>query len=412
MLNRQINQRALLLVLFIASILSAQSQNMEKVRHHLYKLTSKSFYGRGYIKDGGMKAAAYVSNEFESYGLRSIKGSYYQHYTLAINTFPNKVKLKVNKQQLHAGNDFVIKSSSNGAKGQSKCLYLPLSDKQKDLDLSQYFLVGNKDYKELSKVNMFGAKGFLYLQEKQPIWSVYGSKDTSSYLVFYIDENKLKDSIKTIQYKFETQYYPEFSTQNVWGIIPGKTYPDSMIIITAHYDHLGMMGKVMYPGGNDNASGTTMVLELARYFSQKEHQPDVSIMFVLFSGEEAGLLGSKYMADHFPFPNEKIRLLINVDMVATGSEGITIVNGKQFPEVFNKFVNINKEKGYLVKVNSRGESCNSDHCPFYEKGIPAIFIYTQGPEATAYHIPQDDYQSLPLTKFEDLFRLLRDYIYL
>jgi Zn-dependent M28 family amino/carboxypeptidase len=171
-----------------------------------------------------------------------------------------------------------------------------------------------------------------------------------------------------------------------------------------------MMGNVMYPGGNDNASGTAMVLEMARYFSKKENQPALSLMFVLFSGEEAGLMGSKYMAKHFPLDLQKIQLQINVDMVATGSDGITMVNAKQFPDIFQRFVDINAKKHYLKEVTARGESCNSDHCPLYQEGVPSVFIYTRGSEATAYHIPEDSYESLPLTKFEDLFRLIRDYI--
>ena len=102
--------------------------------------------------------------------------------------------------------------------------------------------------------------------------------------------------------------------------------------------------------------------------------------------------------------------MINLDMIATGSEGITVVNAKTVPRVFNGLVHINEEKNYLKEVKARGESCNSDHCPFYEKGVDAVFIYTRGSEAAAYHIPEDDYQSLPLTVFDDLFLLLRDAI--
>jgi hypothetical protein len=402
--------RKSLLILFLGSFLYASSQNMEEVKYNLHKLTSKSFAGRGYVKNGGIKAAKFIKKKFQSYGLQTINDSYFQNYTFAVNTYPSKVHLSVNNIDLIAGQDFVVKSNSSSSSGNFPCLYLPLNDEQKEADLSNTFLVGNKDYKELSKENLFHAKGFLFLQEKQPIWSVYGSSDTSQYTVFAVDENSLKDSVISISYKFKNKYYSQFETQNIWGIIKGKTYPDSLMIITAHYDHLGMMGNVMYPGANDNASGTSMVMALAEYFAQKQNQPEISLMFALFSGEEAGLMGSKYMADHLPFPQENIQLVINLDMVATGSDGITMVNGKQYPEILQSFQEINQKNDYLKEVKARGESCNSDHCPFYEKGIPAVFIYTRGPEATAYHIPQDTYESLPLTEFEDLFRLVRDYI--
>jgi len=402
--------RNALLLLLIVSFLSGYAQKMKEVNKNLQKLTSHFFAGRGYVKAGDTKAAKYISKKFHEYGLEKIENSYNQPYTFAVNTYPKKVKLSVNGLKLIPGNDFVIKSNTIAASGTFPCLYLPLSDAEKEQNLSEYFLVGNKEYKELSKENLFSAKGFIFLKENQPIWSVYGSSDTTKYIVFYIDESSLTDSIKEIQFEFENKYYPNYKTQNIWGFVKGKSYPDSLIIISAHYDHLGMMGNIIYPGANDNASGTAMLMELANYFSQKENQPEISVMFTLFSGEEAGLKGSKYMASHFPFDKEKVQLLINLDMVATGSEGITIVNGKQFPEVFEAFETINKKNDYLPNIKVRGESCNSDHCPFYEKGIPAIFIYTRGPEATAYHIPQDNYQSLPLTKFSELFLLVRDFI--
>jgi len=402
--------RNALLLLLIVSFLSGHAQEMKEVNKNLKKLTSKSFAGRGYVKAGDAKAAKYISKKFQEYGLEKIEGSYSQPFTFAVNSFPKKIKLSVNGLKLNPGNDFVIKSTSLAASGTFPCLYLPLSDAEKEQDLSEYFLVGNKEYKELSKENLFSAKGFVFLKESQPIWSVYGSSDTTKYIVFYIDESSLADSIKEIQFEFENKYYPNYKTQNIWGLVKGKSYPDSLIIISAHYDHLGMMGKTIYPGANDNASGTAMLLEMASYFGQEDNQPEISIMFALFSGEEAGLKGSKYMASHFPFDKEKVQLLINLDMVATGSEGITIVNGEQFSEVFKTFETINKKYGYLPNIKARGESCNSDHCPFYEKGMPAIFIYTRGPEATAYHIPQDNYQSLPLTKFSELFLLIIDFI--
>jgi Zn-dependent M28 family amino/carboxypeptidase len=168
-----------------------------------------------------------------------------------------------------------------------------------------------------------------------------------------------------------------------------------------------MMGQdVIFPGANDNASGTAMVMDLARHYS--ESNPDYSIAFILFSGEEAGLYGSKFYTENPLFPLKKIKLLINLDMVGTGSGGISFVNGSKFPE-FLKIVNqINDEKNYLTKVKSRGESCNSDHCFFYQKGVKAFFIYSMGKEYMHYHNIYDKANALPLTKYEEIFKLLID----
>jgi hypothetical protein len=97
-------------------------------------------------------------------------------------------------------------------------------------------------------------------------------------------------------------------------------------------------------------------------------------------------------------------------MVGTGSDGITVVNATKFKDQYNRLLNINKEKNYLKTIAERGESCNSDHCPFYEKGVPAIFIYAMGSEFTEYHNVYDLPQKLPFTKYNEIFKLLIDYI--
>jgi len=399
-----------MLVILAWSFFMAQAQNRSQVEKNLKKLCSKSFAGRGYVKNGDRKAAKYIARKFIQFGLQQINHQYFQPYSFNINSFPKKISLNINEKELIPGRDFIIKASAVAIKGQYSCKYLPLSEEDRKSDLSSIFLVGNSSHKEFLKDNIFQAKGFIYLEEKQPIWSVYAGRDTSSYIVIKVNKNAFNDSIHQIDINIQNQYLSPHESQNVWAQVKGTKYPDSLIIIGAHYDHLGMMGDVIYPGANDNASGTAMLLELARYFSQKEHQADYTIIFAAFSGEEVGLLGSKYMADHFPFNLKNIKAMINLDMVATGSEGITVVNAKTVAKVFNSLVSINDEKQYLKEVKARGESCNSDHCPFYEKGVPAVFIYTRGPEATAYHIPEDHYESLPLTEFDDLFCLLRDFI--
>lgn len=399
-----------MLILFTWSFFGIQAQDRKVVERHLKKLTSASFAGRGYVNDGDAKAAQYIAKQFKKYNLGTIKGSYYQAYEFAINTFPNPLQVEINQVDLLAGQDYVIGASALPTHGAYTTRYLPLTEEEKDSDLSQTFLIGDPSYKEFLKANIYQARGFLYLEEKQPIWSVYHGRDTSSYIVLKINTEKLKDSIHRIQVNIESVFNPSHQTQNVWGYVEGEKYKDSIIIIGAHYDHLGMMGRAIYPGANDNASGTVMVMELAKYFAKPKNKPECSIVFALFSGEEAGLLGSKYMANHFPFELRKVKMMINLDMVATGSDGITVVNAKTVPKVFNRLLAINSEKGYLKEVKARGERCNSDHCPFYEKGVNAVFIYTRGSEATAYHSPDDSYESLPLSKFDDLFLLLRDLI--
>jgi Zn-dependent M28 family amino/carboxypeptidase len=175
-------------------------------------------------------------------------------------------------------------------------------------------------------------------------------------------------------------------------------------VITAHYDHLGGMGSETYfPGANDNASGVTMLLSLARYYGA--HPQPYTMAFICFSGEEAGLLGSKYFSENPLIKLSNIRLLLNLDLEGTGDEGITVVNSTIYKPEFAVLNQVNDEFHYLVKIYPRGKAANSDHYWFSEKGVPAIFMYTMG-GIKAYHDVYDISATLPLTKYEDLFKLL------
>ena len=180
--------------------------------------------------------------------------------------------------------------------------------------------------------------------------------------------------------------------------------PDSFIFITAHYDHLGGMGlNTFFPGANDNASGVSLLLNLARYYSMSPQR--YSIGFICFAGEEAGLVGSKFYTEYPLRPLDNIRFLLNTDLAGTGEEGITVVNATEFPEAFSLLKGINDEYKLLPAVKERGKAANSDHYYFSEKGVPAFFFYTMG-GIKAYHDIFDRPETLPLDRHEELFRLV------
>jgi Zn-dependent M28 family amino/carboxypeptidase len=172
-----------------------------------------------------------------------------------------------------------------------------------------------------------------------------------------------------------------------------------------------MMGKnAWFPGANDNASGVAMLMDLANYYAKPENQPYWSVAFMLFSGEEAGLKGSTHYTKNPLFMPEGMNLLINLDMVGSGSDGITIVNSIAYKGLYDDMVKINSENNYLPEIKARGEACNSDHCPFYNMGVKSIFIYTMGDEHLEYHTIYDTNDDFPFTAYDGLFRLLTDYV--
>ena len=181
----------------------------------------------------------------------------------------------------------------------------------------------------------------------------------------------------------------------------------SVVVVSAHYDHLGKVGSTIFPGASDNASGTAMMLSLMRYYSK--NKPPYKMVFMAFAGEEAGILGADYYVNHPLFPLNKIKFLVNLDIMGAGDQGIQVVNGKVFQQQFNDLVNINTTNRYLKEVKIRGESCNSDHCPFYQKGVPSFFIYTLGGKGF-YHDPNDTAENLDLHYSEKVFNLLQGFI--
>ncbi len=180
-------------------------------------------------------------------------------------------------------------------------------------------------------------------------------------------------------------------TRNVLAKMTGadKVLKDEYVVIGAHMDHNGItpMGEVMN-GANDNASGTAVVMEVARVMMLNRAKPKRTVIFGLWAGEEQGLLGSEYYADHPPYPIEKTIAYINMDMVGQGSGKIGFSGVYYGPQVW-ELLKQKLPKDLVDSVNpSRGGPGGSDHTPFLEKGVPGFFMITQG--SVKYHTSRDD----------------------
>lgn len=182
---------------------------------------------------------------------------------------------------------------------------------------------------------------------------------------------------------------------NVVAYLPGKT--DTTIIIGAHYDHLGWGGpssryrgeqKMIHPGADDNASGTSGVLELARYFKANQNRLKHSILFITFSGEEKGVLGSSYFSHNMTVDSSKVFMMFNMDMIGRLREeekGLGVL-GVGTSEEFKKYFDTLSEPPLKMSFRESGTG-PSDHTPFYNSGIPVLFFFTGVHED--YHKPDD-----------------------
>lgn len=392
-----------------------RAQDSLYARYVIDKLASPAMHGRGYVKHGEHKAASFISREFSKDGLASLSEKYFQPLHYSINTFPGKVSLKIDGQDLLPGRQYVVASSSPLVKGSFDIVRVPGDTIPREIQHGQYagkFVLCRGDIRKLSTENPFGSAGIIMPVKagENLWWHVSSGLQVQDFTLLMVREENLPDTARQVTLDVHSKFITNYETQNVVGLVRGIEVPDSFLVVTAHYDHLGMMGsKTYFPGANDNASGTAMLLDLARHYSLPEFRPSYSILFIACTGEEAGLMGSTWFASHPLIPLNRIRFLVNLDMVGTGSEGITVVNATVYGKEFKLMKEINDREHYLPEVASRGESCNSDHCPFYQKGVPSVFIYTRGKEFQEYHNVKDRAEDLPLTKYSGLFRLLTEF---
>lgn len=416
-----------LVLLFLSTFVTAQ--NITYARKTMDTLASPAMFGRGYVNNGCNIAADYLADEMQRLGLNAFTPGYKQSFKVNVKTYPSDLSLKIDGKCLIPGQDFTVMAGSPSVHDKYRLLKIDTSVFQHPRKLERIIkknlhhtlMVYNRDEMpgkygrmadSLLQSNYAGCAGFIILTHKSSIaWSVNAPDKGLPYPVLTVLSKQMPDKPKYAGIKITLEPIADYPVSNVIGFIPGATQPDSFMVITAHYDHLGMMGnRTYFPGANDNASGIAMMLDLAAYFSQDAIRPAFSMVFITLAGEEIGLKGSYFNSEHPLFPLSAIRFLINLDMVGTGSEGITMVNAEQLPLYYERLVKINADNEYLRKVAKRGESCNSDHCPYYQKGVPATFIYSMGKEYLEYHNIQDQAQRVPLTEYEDIFRLLRDFI--
>jgi len=412
-------KKFLIIFLCFLTALPGFSQNISFARRIIDTLTSREFFGRGYVNSGERKAADFIVTQLQKSSIQDFKSGYLQFFKIKINTFPGAVDLKLNNKKLTPGVDFIIfpdapkADASFGIKLLNEKIY-GCSDSAKvinSLKLKNKAVVIDTGFKDIKNKKLDEAAVRVNIVDHNVSWHVSGADGQNKQIRIDIRRSAMPENVKKISLKIDARLIEDYQTQNVVGFLPGKVCPDTFLVIGAHYDHLGMMGDQTYfPGANDNASGTAMLLDLANYFSDTANMGKYSIAFIFFTGEEAGLLGSEYYTEHPLFPLKNIKFMLNIDMVGTGSEGIKVVNGSVFKKEFETLSSLNQKNNYVKTVSARGEAANSDHYYFFSHGVKSFFIYTLGSEYKEYHTVTDKAEGLPLTKYNEVFKLVVDFI--
>jgi hypothetical protein len=211
-------------------------------------------------------------------------------------------------------------------------------------------------------------------------------------------------------------YYQSFGSQyrNVLGVIEGSDpkLKGEFILVGAHYDHVGYGNSqnsfgptgFIHNGADDNASGAAGILETVEALASLPAPPRRSVIFALWDGEEKGLLGSKYWVEHPTIPLKQLKIAFNLDMIGRlRNDRIELYGGRTARGLRRAVSEQNADARLLIDfVWSMRD--DSDHYPFYERGIPVLMLHTGLHDD--YHRPSDDVEKLDLAGTERVVRLL------
>lgn len=212
------------------------------------------------------------------------------------------------------------------------------------------------------------------------------------------------------------------SAENILAYIEGTDLKNEIIVISAHYDHLGIQGGKVYNGADDDGSGTVAIMQLAKAFQEAKKQGKGarrSILFLNFSGEEKGLLGSEYYTEHPVFELSKTVCDLNIDMIGRiddahkgnanyvyliGSDKLSSELHKTSEETNKTYSNLQLDYTYNDPNDPNRFYYRSDHYNFAKNNVPVIFYFNGVHDD--YHQPTDDIEKIDFTKMEKISKLV------
>ncbi len=447
--------------LFVAFGLLAQDKTAMKyaktitaddLKAHLSILASDEYEGRETGKKGQKMAAKYIAKHFESLGFEApVDGSYFQKFDLTEAQIGSVYFRKGDDKKI-GFEDFVYYSSSETSG--EEYIKAVIADEEKSEDYTGKYVVYTAEklgglQAKAEKAKEAGAVGVIITLEddqefesfitryspylKRPSLRMEGRDNESTKLIIgdkamaewmfdkTYDEISAGDESQVI---FNADYLDRpVGTENVLGFLKGTEKPDEVLVITSHYDHVGIINGEIHNGADDDGSGTVTVLEIAEAFSTaaaKNKGPKRSILFMTVTGEEKGLLGSKYYTDTDPiFPLENTVANLNIDMVgrvddahAENSDYIYLIGSDKLSqelhnlsEEMNKtYTNLELDYTYNDENDPNQFYKRSDHYNFAKNNVPIIFYFNGTHED--YHKPTDTVDKIDFETMEKRARLV------
>lgn len=351
---------------------------------------------------------------FAGFGISSSELNYDDYSNIDVKdkiviVFRNNPEMNDPNSKFNRLASFRIKTTVARDKGAKGIIFVNTSDKKDDDNLVNLRYDGAGKVKDIAAVqvkrsvieNLLSSHGkSLDELEKQ----ITETKQPASFLINGI-RVKIQSSVNEIESK----------CINVGGILKGNDpkLSNEYFVFGAHFDHLGWgnfnslyQGEPqIHNGADDNASGTTGLLELSEKFASIKDNLKRSIIFFAFSGEEMGLLGSNYLVNNFPVPIENVVSMFNMDMIGRLNENSLIVYGTGTSSNWKDILNEKNKYDFKLTFNDEGFG-PSDHSSFYGKKIPVLFFFTG--THSDYHRPSDDFDKINSEGQEKVLKYIFD----
>lgn len=429
--------RFFLVLLFVPTIVIAQKWKKYdktaegKLKEYIAYLADDKLEGRRAGSSGEEMAANFIASTFASIGLTA-KGTdqYFQPFTIDEGRrIRQSTFFEVGGKTMIAGTDFYPLGFSPDSKTIEAASSVAVSERGLPwfIDLQEGYEANKEnphfDIEEWIRTKTKyaaskGATAVLLYHSGSTEEMVYNGKDKSEKTalpVVYIKrqafEKYFSDKEATYDYKFRIETEANVrNSKNVVGYINNNAA--TTVVIGAHFDHLGFGEdgnsmlrtgeKFIHNGADDNASGTAGLLLLAEVI-KKEKIKNHNFLFIAFSAEELGLMGSKYFVEHPTIDLSTISYMINMDMIGRMNDSSTTITigGFGTSPVWSSVVKADKKTPLQIKIDSSGTG-PSDHTSFYRKDIPVLFFFT-GIHGD-YHRPSDDWDKI---NYKGLWNILK-----
>ena len=382
----------------------------EQVIKDITYLASDDLKGRASFSPEIDKAANYIAKRFAEIGLQPLHSeSFLQTFTVS-QIQPNTLSVNLNGEKISPKNT-AIASTIEKLEWDSNVAQVHIINKDDDMRTA------------LSKLNQQGGQHLVVIDNSHKktfkAYQGYFNRgltklllEHSGALVLVLrDDNSVESKIE--QYKVSASAtITQQTLTNVVGVLPGKQSPEDIVLYSSHYDHLGVTedGKQIYNGADDDASGTTAVLNLAQFFANKGDNKR-SLMFSAFTAEEIGGFGSKYFSQQLN--PDHVVAMINIEMIGkpskfgAGTIWMTGMERSNLGELLNKnLVEINTQI-YQDPYPEQGLFYRSDNATLARLGVPAhSFSSTQLDKDQHYHKVTDDINSLDLSSMHKVIETL------